>query len=161
LKNKTIEDYVELVYDLEKNNEKVHTNDIANAFNINPASVTEVLQKLDVQGYVNYEKYSGTRLTSKGRKLAVEIKNKHDKITEFLILLGVNKKIAEKDACEMEHFLHASTMDTIVKFVEIVKNCEFTPFWLERLKDYVKTGDIPKCPPELADICIRYAKLKK
>ena len=161
MKNKTIEDYVELVYDLEKNKEKVHTNDIANSLNINPASVTEVLQKLDAQGYVNYEKYSGARLTSKGRKLAIETKNKHDKITEFLILLGVNKKIAEKDACEMEHFLHASTMDTIVKFVEIVKNCNSTPFWLERLKDYVKTGDIPKCPPELADICIRYAKAKK
>ena len=42
----------------------------------------------------------------------------------------------------MEHFLHPSTMDIIIKFVEIVKNCNYNPFWLDRLKEYVKTGKI-------------------
>jgi len=162
LRKKTIEDYVELVFDLQKNNEKVHTNDIANALNINPASVTEVIQKLeDAEGFVNYEKYSGATLTNKGIKLAKKIKNKHDNITEFLTLLGVNKKIAEEDACEMEHILHPSTMDIITKFVEVVQNCEVTPFWLNRLKNYVKTGKLSKCPPELVKICQQNCKIKK
>lgn len=161
LRKKTIEDYVELVFDLQKNNEKVHTSVIANKFNINPASVTEVIQKLDVEGYVNYEKYSGTTLTAKGLKLAKQIKNKHDNITEFLILLGVNKKIAEEDACEMEHILHPSTMDIITKFVEVVQHCEVTPFWLNRLKYYVTTGKLVECPPELVKICRNSSNIKK
>jgi len=161
LRKKTIEDYVELVYDLQKNNKIVHTNDIASALNINPSSVTEILQKLSKEGYINYQKYAGSKLTEKGRRLAVKTKSKHNALKDFLILLGVDKKIAEIDACEMEHFLHPSTMDTVIKFVEVVKNCQVTPFWLDRLKEYVKTGKLTNCPNELAKICLKYSKVKK
>jgi DtxR family Mn-dependent transcriptional regulator len=160
VRKRTIEDYVELVYDLQKRRKKrVHTNDIAFALKINPASVTEIFQKLSEGGYIDYEKYSGAILTDKGKKVAMETKKKHDTLTELLLLLGVDKKIAEKDACEMEHILHPSTMDTIVKFVEVIKDCEITPFWLARLKDYVKTGRLRKCPSELVDICQKYSKI--
>ena len=155
---KTIENYVELVYDLQKNKKRVHTNDIASALNINPASVTEIFQKLNEAGYVNYEKYIGATLTDKGRKVAKTIKKKHEILTEFLMLLGVDKKTAEDDACEMEHILHSNTMEIIIKFVEVVKQCDITPFWLERLKKYVRTGKLSKCPSELADICLKYSK---
>lgn len=158
MRKKTIEDYVELLYDLQKDEKRVHTNDIANALNINPASVTEIFQKLAEEGYVDYEKYSGANLTEKGKQLAVVTKKRHNKLKEFLILLGVDKKVAEMDACEMEHILHKNTMETVVKFVEIIKQCEVTPFWLERLKEYVKTGKLPKCPPELARVCLKYNK---
>ena len=161
MRQKTIEDYVELVYDLQIEKEKAHTNDIANFFNISPASVTEMLQKLSDGGYINYEKYSGASLTSKGKKLAIKIKDKHENIANFLILLGVNKKIAEEDACEMEHILHPATLDMITKFVEIVNSCGFTPFWLNRLKEYVNTGKLSKCPPELVKLCQQSKNSKK
>jgi hypothetical protein len=56
----------------------------------------------------------------------------------------------------MEHILHPITMDTIIKFVEVVNQCEVTPFWLERLKKYIKTGELSKCPPALAEACQNY-----
>lgn len=163
LRKKTIEDYAELVYYLQKNKEKVHTNDIAQALNINPASVTETLQKLSSEGYINYEKYGGATLTKKGKKIAIETKKKHEKLKEFLVLLGVDKKIAEKDACEMEHILHPKTMDSVIKFVEVVKKCEITPFWLDRLRKYVKTDKLTDCPVNLYEICHNYSgkKIKK
>lgn len=161
MRKKTIEDYVELVYDLQKNKKIVHTNDIASAFNVNPSSVTEIFQKLSEEGYINYKKYIGATLTEKGEKLAINTKKRHDRITEFFILLGVNEKIAETDACEMEHILHPKTMETIIRFVEVLKNCEVTPFWLNRLKEYSKTGKLPKCPSELRKICMKYANDKK
>ena len=93
MKDKTIEDYVELLYNLEKEKGKVHTNDVANSLSINPASVTEIFQKLSKEGYIHYEKYSGVTLTSKGKKIAIKTKEKHEKITEFLILVTkINKK---------------------------------------------------------------------
>ena len=156
MKKRTIEDYVELVNELQKGKERVHTNDIATALDINPASVTEIFQKLSKEGYVNYEKYSGAKLTKKGKRLAIDTKKRHEILKEFLLLLGVDKETANKDACEMEHILHKSTMDTIIKFVEVVKQCKLTPFWLNRLKKYVKTGKLPKCPPDLEIICKKY-----
>ena len=146
MRKKTIEDYLELLDNLQKEKGKVHTNDIAHALKINPASVTEILQKLSGEGYINYEKYSGATLTKKGKKIAIETRNKHEKIKEFLILLGVDKKIAEQDACEMEHILHPSTMNSVVKFVEVIDKCEFTPFWLKRLRKYVETEKLAPCP---------------
>lgn len=158
---KTIEDYVELVYDLEKNRKPVHTNDVASALDINPASVTEVFQKLSSEGYINYKRYGGVFLTKKGKELAVQTKKKHESLARFLKVLGVKEKIAEKDACEMEHILHPSTVDIVVKFVEIVNQCKVTPFWLDRLKRYAETGKLSKCPSELAEICARYSSKKQ
>ena len=119
---KTIEDYIELIFGLQKEKKRVHTNDIASAFDINPASVTEIFQKLSEEGYIDYEKYNGAILTKKGEKLAIKILDRHNQLKEFLIILGVDDKIAEIDACEMEHILHESTMDAIIKFVEKKKN---------------------------------------
>jgi len=158
MKKKTIEDYVEHLFDLQKKNSPVHTNDVANTLNINPASVTEIFQKLSDEGYVNYEKYSGVTLTEKGTKLAISTRERHEKLMELLMLLGVDKEIAEKDACEMEHILHKKTMDAVVKFVEVINQCQVTPFWLNRLKKYIKTGELDKCPDELIDICNKYNK---
>jgi DtxR family transcriptional regulator, Mn-dependent transcriptional regulator len=160
MRKRTIEDYVELVYDVQKGKKRVHTNDIASALNVNPASVTEIFQKLSAEGYVSYKKYSGIKLTDKGLKIALKTKKKHTTLKEFLTLLGVDDQIAEKDACEMEHILHPITMKTIIKFVEVVNKCKGTPFWLERLKDYVKTGELSKCPNELFELCKNYQKIK-
>ena len=158
MRKKTIEDYLELLYKLEKNIDKVHTNDIASSLNIKPSSVTEVMQKLGKEGYINYEKYSGVTLTNKGKRIAEKTKERHNKLKEFLVLLGIDKEIADKDACEMEHILHQKTMDTIIKFVEVINNCKITPYWLDRLKKYVKTGKLNNCPPDLAKICLKYSK---
>ena len=160
MRKKTIEDYIELIYNLQKNKKLVHTNDIASSLNIKPSSVTEILQKLKKEGYLNYEKYSGASLTDNGLKIALNTKKKHEKITEFLRLLGIDKKTAEEDACEMEHILHPITMDTIIKFVEVVKKCELAPFWLYRLQKYVETGKLPKCPDEIFKICQKYTQNK-
>lgn len=157
MRKKTIEDYAEILYDLQKNKKLVHTNDIANALNIKPSSVTEIFKKLSNEGYLNYKKYSGVTLTKKGKKIALETKKKHNVLMEFLILLGIDKKIAESDACEMEHILHPSTIKTVIKFVEVVQQCDITPYWLKRLKKYTKSGILPKCPSELKKICKKYS----
>ncbi len=160
MRKKTIEDYVELVYDLQKDKEKVHTNDIAEYFNVKPSSVTEIFQKLSKEGYINYQRYGGVNLTKKGKKVAIRTKERHNKLMEFLILIGVDKKTAENDACEMEHILHEKTMNSVIKFVEVVNKCNVTPFWLKRLKEYIKTDNLKGCPSELAEICLKYSKTK-
>jgi DtxR family Mn-dependent transcriptional regulator len=158
LRKRTIEDYLELIFNLQRDKKKVHTKDVSNILQISPASVTEMFQKLDERRYILYKKYEGATLTRKGERLAKQTKMYHEILKKFLVLLGIDKKIAETDACEMEHVLHPTTLRMIVKFVKTIGQCKMRPLWLQRLSEYGKTGNLPKCPRELEDICIRYSK---
>ena len=153
MRKRTIEDYVELVYIIQNENDIVHTNDIASAFNINPASVTEIFQKLSDEGYINYEKYAGVTLTSKGKKLALNIKNKHETLRNFLILLGVDEKIADEDACKIEHNVNKETMEKLRKFVQFAKLEDGCSRWLEHFHHYDNTGEYIKCTPKNLKKC--------
>lgn len=136
MRKRTIEDYVELLYNLQKENEPVHTNDIAHALNFNPASITEIFQKLSKEGYINYEKYSGVTLTKKGKKVAIATKKKHDTIKKFFIILGVDDEIANTDACKIEHIINNHTLKRLSKFVEYVQNFKEGSGLLDNFKKY-------------------------
>jgi Mn-dependent DtxR family transcriptional regulator len=139
----TIEDYVEIVYLIQNKKKKVHTKDIALSLNINPASVTEIFQKLSSEGYINYKKYGGVTLTEKGRRIAIKIKNRHEVLKNFLIILGIDERIAEEDACRIEHFINPETLKKLRKFVEYADlGCSK---WLDYFKHYEETGKYVKC----------------
>ena len=161
MRKRTIEDYVELLHSLQKIKKPVHTNDIANVLNINPASVTEIFQKLSKEGYINYEKYSGVTLTEKGEKVAIDTKKKHDTLKNFLKILGINDKIANTDACKIEHVLNPETMKRLTKFVEFVQKFKDTPICLEHFKFYYETGNYIECSPPYSKNCPFYQQCKK
>lgn len=158
MRKKTIEDYVELVYIIQNKKEKVHTSDIASAFNINPASVTEIFQKLSDEDYINYEKYTGVTLTEKGRKIAMTTKKKHDTLKSFLILLGVDEEIADEDACKIEHHVNPETMRKLRKFVKFAKLEDGCTRWLDHFKYYDETGKYILCTPKDQEICPIHSK---
>ena len=145
MRKKTIEDYVELIYILQNKDEKVHTNNIASALDINPASVTEIFQKLSDEGYIDYKKYNGVTLTQKGKKIAISTKKKHDTLKNFLMILGINKKTADIDACKIEHIVNSETMERLTKFVEFVQQFKDGPRWLDHFKHFYETGEYVKC----------------
>jgi len=158
MRKKTIEDYVELVYIIQNKKEKVHTSDIASAFNINPASVTEIFQKLSDEGYINYEKYTGVTLTGKGRKIAMNTKKKHDTLKSFLILLGVDEEIADEDACKIEHHVNPETMRKLRKFVKFAKLDDGCTRWLDHFKYFDETGRYILCTPKDQERCPIHSK---
>ena len=158
MRKKTIEDYVELIYIMQEGKEIVHTNDIASALDINPASVTEIFQKLSDEEYINYEKYSGVTLTEKGRRIAVKTKKKHDTLKSFLMLLGVEEKIADEDACKIEHHVNQETMRKLKKFVKFAKLEDGCTRWLDHFKYYDDTGKYIVCTPKDQEICPIHSK---
>ena len=141
MRKKTIEDYVELIYKLQNKTGKVHTNDVAFSLDISPASVTEIFQKLSDEDYINYEKYSGVTLTSKGKKIAIEIKIKHDTLKKFLMIFGITEITADEDACKIEHIVTPETMKRLAKFVEFVQKFKEGPKWLDNFEHFYKTGE--------------------
>jgi len=153
MRKKTIEDYVELIYILQGKTGKVHTNDVASALDISPASVTEIFQKLSDEDYINYEKYSGVTLTSKGKKIAIETKRKHDTLKKFLMILGITEKTADKDACKIEHIVTPETMKRLTKFVEFVQKFKEGPRWLDNFEHFYETGEYFECTPGNSKDC--------
>jgi len=153
MRKKTIEDYAELIYILQDKTGKVHTNDVAFALNISPASVTEIFQKLGDEDYINYEKYSGVTLTSKGKKIAIETIRKHDTLKKFLMILGITEKTADEDACKIEHIVTPETMKRLTKFVEFVQKFKEGPKWLDNFEHFYETGEYFECTPGNSKDC--------
>ena len=158
MRKKTIEDYAELIYILQEEKGTVHTKDVASALDVNPASVTEIFQKLSDEEYINYEKYSGVTLTEKGRTIAVKTKKKHDTLKSFLILLGVDEEIADEDACKIEHHVNPETMRKLQKFVKFAKLEDGCTRWLDHFKYYDETGKYIVCTPKDQEKCPIHSK---
>lgn len=104
--SESIEEYLELIYKLGKKGQQVKTSKISENLNIAPASVTQMLKKLDAMGYVNYSPYKGAILTEKGLKEAKSVTRKHRLLEKFLHdILKIKKEKVHDQACEMEHTL--------------------------------------------------------
>ena len=69
----SMEDYIEQIYLLIEEKGYARVSDIAENLNVHPSSVTKMVQKLDQEEYLIYEKYRGLILTEKGKKIYVII----------------------------------------------------------------------------------------
>ena len=114
---KSLEDYIEVVYVLIHEKNRARVRDIDTSLKVKMPSVVKGISELKKLELVTQEPYGDVELTAKGRRIATMILNRHNKIREFLMLLGVSKRIADKDACQMEHILSVETMDRIRDFL--------------------------------------------
>ena len=116
------EDYLESISELGGLKGYATTLDISRHMNVSPPSVTKMLQKLDKDGYLEYEKYHGINLTSKGNQVAEAIRQKHSTLLEIFEILGIKKDIANQDVEGMEHYLNPKTIKRLRKFLVFLKS---------------------------------------
>ena len=114
----SVEDYLEVIYELMKEKGYARSVDISEYLGVKSPSVTNMLQRLHGMGLVVYERYRGTTLTERGKRLARSVEQRHLVISQFLRILGVSENIANSDAEGIEHHVHEATIDRIAKFVE-------------------------------------------
>ena len=146
------EDYLEVLDVIISEKGYAKVKDVSRILGVGPPSVTEMFQKLSEIGYINYEKYSGVTLTSKGKKIAKKTSKKHETLKNFLLILGVNKKIANEDACRIEHVVNSETIDRLTKFVDFVQNFKEGPRWLDNFKYFYETGKYIECQTRKRDV---------
>lgn len=114
----SMEDYLERIYELMKEKGYARVSDIASSLEVQPPSVTRMIQKLDEEEFVLYEKYRGISLTQKGEDLGRLIKARHRALEAFLRILGVEDEATiHRDVEGIEHHVSASTMACISKLV--------------------------------------------
>lgn len=115
----TAEDYLERIYALIEEKGYARVSDIAQALQVRPSTVTRMVQKLDEQNLLEYERYRGLSLTVEGERVGRSIHRRHKALEAFLHLLGVHDKATvEKDIEGIEHHLSSKTLFRLTQLVD-------------------------------------------
>src|SRR5699024_176098 len=120
----SMEDYIEQIYNLIETKGYARVTDIAEALLVHPSSVTKMVQKLDKDGYVDYEKYRGFILTDKGNKIGERLVFRHELLEDFLEIIGVDKDNIYDDVEGIEHHLSWDAIDRIADLVTYFREDE-------------------------------------
>ncbi|MDS9472150.1 transcriptional regulator MntR [Sporosarcina pasteurii] len=126
-----MEDYLEQIYLHIERNGVARASDIADSLDVLPSSVTKMVQRLDREGYVYYERYKGIELTEKGLAFGRKLVKRHDILEEFLRIIGVKEEKIYDDVEGIEHHLSWNAIDRIADLVETL---EQNPEFKEKLK---------------------------
>jgi DtxR family transcriptional regulator, manganese transport regulator len=116
-----VEDYLERILELINSKGYARVVDIAQALDISQASVTNMVQRLDAEGLLKYEKYRGLVLTTAGETLARNITHRHQLLTDFLKLLGLDEQVTYHDVEGMEHHISPPTLHAIEALTNVLK----------------------------------------
>ena len=116
-----VEDYLERILQLMNSKGYARVVDIAASLKISQASVTNMVQRLDADGLLKYEKYRGLVLTPAGKTVARNITRRHELLSDFLKLLGLDEQVIYRDVEGMEHHISPSTLRAIAALTERLK----------------------------------------
>lgn len=105
MRQETIENYLKTIYNLSSDNSTLVGNkELSEKLKLRPATVTEGLRKLHELKYVVVEKSYGTRLTSAGARLALNIVRRHRIWETYLVKeLGFGWDEVHEMAEQLEH----------------------------------------------------------
>lgn len=120
----SMEDYIEQIYILIEDKGYARVSDIAEALAVHPSSVTKMVQKLDKDEYLIYEKYRGLVLTNKGKKMGQRLVFRHDLLEQFLKIIGVDEDKIYNDVEGIEHHLSWNAIDRIGDLVQYFEENE-------------------------------------
>jgi DtxR family Mn-dependent transcriptional regulator len=136
-----MEDYLEAILRLSKEDGVARVRDIASAVGVRPSTVSGALRNLGEKGLVNYRPYEVITLTPEGAKIAEKISRRYDLLSGFFRgVLGVPDEIADADACRLEHGLSRETVERLSAFMEFLADCPRTGRdWLEHFQEVYRS----------------------
>ena len=115
-KNEILEDYVEAIQEISELKGDVKNADLSIHFGVSQATINKNLKRLISSKLATSEPYRSIFLTDEGKKLAAISKEKHNIVYQFLIKLGVSKKVAQYDSEGIEHHVSDETLKLMKNF---------------------------------------------
>lgn len=112
--------YLESILVLSKKG-PVRSIDIVEYMNYSKPSVSRAVGILKADNYITVNKNGYIELTESGKEIALKIYQRHELVTEFLVMLGVDADTASEDACKIEHHLSDASFEAIKLHVEKYK----------------------------------------
>ena len=107
------EDYLETILILKNRLGQVRSIDIVREMNFSKPSISIAMKRLRENGYITMDREGFITLTDSGMAIAASMLDRHHTLTRFLIALGVDPKVAEEDACKIEHDISDETFAAI------------------------------------------------
>lgn len=119
---KSNEDYIESIYRIMQEHsamDGVRSVDVAEQLGVSKASVNKAVSTLRDAGYVEQDRYGRIQLTDMGLVYAKRVWRCHRMLRLFLVRdLGVDPKVADEEACLMEHALSDDTQNRWLAYLE-------------------------------------------
>src|SRR5574338_297650 len=113
---RSAEDYLKAIYHLTTDGTPATTNDLAQALDLAPASVSGMLKRLADQGLVDHEPYRGATLAREGRRVALRMLRRHRLIEAYLVAhLGYSWDTVHDEAERLEHAVSDTLVERMAK----------------------------------------------
>ena len=122
-RNQKIEDYMRVIYRLRENG-LVRGAYIARELGVTKPTVSVALREMEAAGYLYIQPDRTVELTEKGEKIGEYVIKRYATIYSLLTDLGVDKKIADADACSMEHGISEESLKALCdlrQFLQVIR----------------------------------------
>ena len=116
--SESVENYLESILIIAQRKGTVHSIDIANELEYTKPSVSVAMKNLRKSGHIVVDGEGHITLTDSGRGIAQSMYDRHTLISDWLIRLGVDREIALRDACKMEHSMSEQSFSVIRNHIE-------------------------------------------
>lgn len=142
----SMEDYLEAVAMLRGKGKPVRVSQLSRKLTVKMPSVSSALRKLSEQGLVEHERYGYIKLTPEGDEVARDVIRRHKALTCFFAeALGIDREVAEMDACKIEHVISPLSLDRVIKFIQFIQACPLGGAnFSTRYKYYLEHGELPQ-----------------
>jgi len=111
------ENYLETILIIKNKKGAVRSIDIVNELEFSKPSVSVAMKNLRENGYIKMDSNGYITLLESGLEIAQTIYERHTTISDWLITLGVDPKVAVEDACRIEHVISAQSFEAVKKYI--------------------------------------------
>ena len=113
--------YLDIIYDISKKKKGgwVTNKEIAENLQVEPASVSGMLDKLKNKNLIKWEPRKSIRLTDRGKKFAIQLEETHTLLRTFFkeILKISDDELVEKISCDIEHHITQEVKESFRSFI--------------------------------------------
>ena len=117
-KSASAEDYMKSILILHRRNGSVRSSEVAEEMGVSRPSVCNAMKKLRKQEMIYFGENDCICFTETGKIFAEKVYSKHSLIAKFLRRIGVSKKTADEEACELEHAISDETYECLNRYYE-------------------------------------------
>ena len=117
--NESAENYLETILVLSQKKPVVRGVDIAEELGFKKSSVSVAMKNLRQKNLITVADNGDIRLTEEGHKIADKVYERHQLISSWLMMLGVQEQTATEDACRIEHVISQESFEAIKRHLHM------------------------------------------
>jgi DtxR family Mn-dependent transcriptional regulator len=118
-----MEMYLKTIFEIAGDGGQPRVKTIAQRLGVTMPSVSGAIENLQKKGLVEHTPYGDVRLTTKGRRVARQVKDRNELIYRFLLdVLKLPAATATRDACVLEHVVSPKTLERLSSFLRFTES---------------------------------------